>query len=371
MELAISILEYEHYGVIPHSDYGPVEKAASIIVSREPENIKIEKLESMSIDVTKGNNALIRIAARNGNLKLVIWLVSRGGDITADDHYCMKWAIRYNHIDVVKYLIEQGEPVTEKHIVSCVRNCNLFLLKELVGVLPLTKCNLVELIVSAIEGNTQIEVLEYLFEHQSRGFGSGVREILSAAIFSGSVLTTSYVLSKIERADFIGIFIGIFTGRTGGPLLEFIETHLLSWTDGARYIYYIIQKDSQCRIDREILIRCLDVLLCWGKELHYSTLLPILHIVKRCKPTFDELVGFGRGAFSSFVIDILPYVTDTLYIQSIIPVEIEYIKQRITKLEHRAAVIIQRMWRKHTNATIWERIKSFGSFGSVSDRQGA
>ncbi len=46
--------------------------------------------------------------ARNGNLKNVKYYVEKGEDINECDGRCLRWAIFYGHLEVVKYLVDHG-----------------------------------------------------------------------------------------------------------------------------------------------------------------------------------------------------------------------------------------------------------------------
>ena len=52
--------------------------------------------------------ALLRDAAENGELSLVIFAIQRGADIHSDNGNALYYATQEGHIDVVKYLISKG-----------------------------------------------------------------------------------------------------------------------------------------------------------------------------------------------------------------------------------------------------------------------
>ena len=53
------------------------------------------------------DNALIE-ASSGGHLDIVKYLVENGADIHAENDYALIWASNYGHLEVVKYLVENG-----------------------------------------------------------------------------------------------------------------------------------------------------------------------------------------------------------------------------------------------------------------------
>ncbi len=58
----------------------------------------------------KGNNVALKLASRNGHLEVVKYIIEQGADIHIDDDEALKLASR-GHLDVVKYLLEQGADI--------------------------------------------------------------------------------------------------------------------------------------------------------------------------------------------------------------------------------------------------------------------
>ena len=54
-------------------------------------------------------------ASRNGQLKMVKYLISAGADVTAQDNGAVRWASAYAQLETVKYLVENGADVTAKN----------------------------------------------------------------------------------------------------------------------------------------------------------------------------------------------------------------------------------------------------------------
>lgn len=51
-----------------------------------------------------GDNYAVGLAARNGHLEVVKYLHQNGADITADNNYAVRKAAANGHLEVVKYL---------------------------------------------------------------------------------------------------------------------------------------------------------------------------------------------------------------------------------------------------------------------------
>jgi len=74
------------------------------------EAIKNDDLESVKILLQRGfyNDYPLRKAARYGHLEVVKYLLEQGADLHVDNDYPLRKAARYGHLEVVKYLLEQG-----------------------------------------------------------------------------------------------------------------------------------------------------------------------------------------------------------------------------------------------------------------------
>ena len=53
-------------------------------------------------------NAIFINNAKDGNLKVVKYLISQGADIHAEDDLALRWSVTNGHLKVVKYLVSQG-----------------------------------------------------------------------------------------------------------------------------------------------------------------------------------------------------------------------------------------------------------------------
>ena len=63
-------------------------------------------------DIRSDNDYSVQAASGYGQLEVVMYLVSLGADITSD---AVGWASRNDHFEVVKYLCEAREKISEKH----------------------------------------------------------------------------------------------------------------------------------------------------------------------------------------------------------------------------------------------------------------
>ncbi len=68
----------------------------------------VEYLVEHGADIHAVDDYALRWAAANGHLPIVKYLVEHGADIHVDNDWALKNAEQYNHSDVVKYLISQG-----------------------------------------------------------------------------------------------------------------------------------------------------------------------------------------------------------------------------------------------------------------------
>ena len=76
---------------------------------------KLEELKKANLkdfkDVTADDNYAIRWASENGHLEVVKYLVQNGADVAADDNYAIRWAAKKGHLEVVKYLVQNGAKI--------------------------------------------------------------------------------------------------------------------------------------------------------------------------------------------------------------------------------------------------------------------
>ena len=71
----------------------------------------VKYLVSQGADITVDYNCTVRYASENGHFVLVKYLVSIGADIRVNNDYAVIWASRNGHLEVVKYLISQGADI--------------------------------------------------------------------------------------------------------------------------------------------------------------------------------------------------------------------------------------------------------------------
>ena len=70
-------------------------------------------LVSQGADVRADNNWAVRYASYYGHLEVVRYLVSQGADVTDDNNYAVQEASENGHFEVVMYLVSQGAPTTD------------------------------------------------------------------------------------------------------------------------------------------------------------------------------------------------------------------------------------------------------------------
>ena len=79
------------------------------------DELKAQKQAGKLENVTQGNNIAVQIAAQNGNLELVKWLILESGqpvDATVANNAAVRWAAKNGHLDVVRWLVkESGQAV--------------------------------------------------------------------------------------------------------------------------------------------------------------------------------------------------------------------------------------------------------------------
>lgn len=70
---------------------------------------KVKQLVAKGVDVRVNTDEAFRIAAGNGHLHIVKYLVDENGvDITKMYDYVISWAANYGYVDVVKYIVERA-----------------------------------------------------------------------------------------------------------------------------------------------------------------------------------------------------------------------------------------------------------------------
>jgi len=62
----------------------------------------------LGADIQAENDKALRLAAENGHLPIVEYLVGKGADITAEDDFALQRSAGQGHLTVVQYLVEQG-----------------------------------------------------------------------------------------------------------------------------------------------------------------------------------------------------------------------------------------------------------------------
>lgn len=68
----------------------------------------VKYLIDQGADVESSNNWSVRSACRRGHFDIVKYLVDKGADVTADDNNAIKMAVRANRLDIIKYLVAVG-----------------------------------------------------------------------------------------------------------------------------------------------------------------------------------------------------------------------------------------------------------------------
>jgi len=67
-------------------------------------------LVEQGADLHAQNDYALRLAAENGHLKVVKYLLEQGANLHADNEKALRLAALYGHLEVVKYLLEE-EPI--------------------------------------------------------------------------------------------------------------------------------------------------------------------------------------------------------------------------------------------------------------------
>ena len=76
-------------------------------MSRRTQNARFLQLYAFRDD----NDDALRQASRNGHLEIVKYLIENGANIHAENDYALRWASNEGHLEVVKYLIKKGTDV--------------------------------------------------------------------------------------------------------------------------------------------------------------------------------------------------------------------------------------------------------------------
>ncbi len=77
--------------------------------SLEYEHLEVIKLLiENGVDVTAHDNSAIIYTSRNGHLEVVKYLIDNGADVTAQDNLAIILASREGHLEIVKLLKKHG-----------------------------------------------------------------------------------------------------------------------------------------------------------------------------------------------------------------------------------------------------------------------
>ena len=63
----------------------------------------------------RGNNNRLMVAAKEGNIDIVRFMIKKGSNIHANNDQALLWASKYGHTEIVKLLIKEGANI---HVVS-------------------------------------------------------------------------------------------------------------------------------------------------------------------------------------------------------------------------------------------------------------
>lgn len=73
--------------------------------------LAVEKSIGDGANIHAKDEAALRLAARNGHIDIVKFLVAQGADIHADDDDALRVAAEFGQLDIVRYLVDQGADV--------------------------------------------------------------------------------------------------------------------------------------------------------------------------------------------------------------------------------------------------------------------
>ncbi len=77
----------------------------------------IKYLVENGANIKVQNNIVLNEAVRKGRLDIIKYLMEQGIDITVDDNKALYWAASYNHAEIVKYLLENSATTTNEDII--------------------------------------------------------------------------------------------------------------------------------------------------------------------------------------------------------------------------------------------------------------
>jgi len=344
---AIDQVEYKFYGIISNQDYIEARELIDIITSKIDETLKVKLVRGK--DITLGNNASIRIASREGLIQVIHYCMEHGADLTVDDHYCLKWAVRMGYVHIVKYFISRGEEIEESHVIDSAVYGHVSMLRFLMGELPLYRFEIVDVIVAVIRTNRRVETLEILLAQEfvrtgPKGalYDKHVYKIFRVALTCGSIVVTSQLLTYFEKMNLLSLF-------------EWDPLGVGDWFDGVEYLDYLFQQGL--RVENAILIKILKFLLGLGAK----PLQTILSVIDRVQVSYQQLL---EEEYQTLCREVVPLITNVAKLEMLVPKGMENISKRIHKLETRAALIIQRAWKRYKgeDLTFWKRISKVNSF---------
>ncbi|BCS82912.1 putative ankyrin repeat protein [Cotonvirus japonicus] len=102
-------LKHEKNNLIGSKRFDKIGLQKCLEISCKQEHLDVVKfLVEQGTNIQAKDNCAIRLASENGHCNVIKFLVERGADIQANDNHAVRWASRNGHLEVVKFLVENG-----------------------------------------------------------------------------------------------------------------------------------------------------------------------------------------------------------------------------------------------------------------------
>ena len=146
-------------------------------------------------DIHNDDEETLRLAAEKGRLDVVKYLVEQGADLHARDEEALRLAAENGHLDVVKYLVEQGADLHARYELDALQSAVMQGHFDVVKYLIEQGANIDEYALRLAAENGHLDVVKYLVEQ-----GATINELaLQLAAERGYLDIVKYLVEQVSN----------------------------------------------------------------------------------------------------------------------------------------------------------------------------